>query len=158
MCTCLLKDSQTYLDHINGRKHQKKLGMTMKVGRVGVDDVRDRVRQWTERKEADTDGRGREAAGRKRKRAGGEEKEGVEDDTNQGDDQDEHTAAVEGAADRKEVKKEASAGSDSAVDSSSERSGDTRPAELDRTAEDEEEAMMAAMGFNFAAFGGSKKT
>lgn len=27
VCDCLLKDSMTYLNHINGKKHQRKLGM-----------------------------------------------------------------------------------------------------------------------------------
>eukprot|EP00743_Colponemidia_sp_Colp-15_P010808 GILK01011952.1.p1 GENE.GILK01011952.1~~GILK01011952.1.p1 ORF type:complete len:223 (-),score=48.52 GILK01011952.1:106-747(-) len=43
-CECLLKDSMAYLDHINGRKHNRLLGMSMKVERVGVDKVRDRLK------------------------------------------------------------------------------------------------------------------
>jgi len=31
VCDCFLKDSLTYLDHINGRKHQRYLGYTMRV-------------------------------------------------------------------------------------------------------------------------------
>lgn len=31
VCDCFLKDSLTYLDHINGRKHQRHLGFTMRV-------------------------------------------------------------------------------------------------------------------------------
>lgn len=31
VCDCFLKDSLTYLDHINGRKHQRHLGYTMRV-------------------------------------------------------------------------------------------------------------------------------
>ena len=33
VCDCFLKDSLTYLDHINGRKHQKNLGFSMRVQR-----------------------------------------------------------------------------------------------------------------------------
>eukprot|EP00397_Hematodinium_sp_SG-2012_P044149 GEMP01049245.1.p1 GENE.GEMP01049245.1~~GEMP01049245.1.p1 ORF type:complete len:298 (+),score=81.47 GEMP01049245.1:249-1142(+) len=40
VCECLLKDSQVYLDHINGRPHNRRLGMTMKVEKVSVEDVK----------------------------------------------------------------------------------------------------------------------
>jgi U4/U6.U5 tri-snRNP component SNU23 len=39
VCDCFLKDSMTYLDHINGRKHQRKLGFTMRVERSTESDV-----------------------------------------------------------------------------------------------------------------------
>lgn len=70
VCLCLLKDSQTYLDHINGRKHQKKLGMTMKVERVGVEGVKDRLEELKEK-------RGVEVRGKRKKR---EEDEGEEEE------------------------------------------------------------------------------
>jgi len=43
VCDCFLKDSLTYLDHINGKKHQRKLGYTMRVERSTVDQVKDRM-------------------------------------------------------------------------------------------------------------------
>eukprot|EP01113_Clastostelium_recurvatum_P017320 TRINITY_DN2028_c0_g1_i1.p2 TRINITY_DN2028_c0_g1~~TRINITY_DN2028_c0_g1_i1.p2 ORF type:complete len:210 (-),score=92.12 TRINITY_DN2028_c0_g1_i1:1388-2017(-) len=43
-CVCWLKDSQAYLDHINGKKHQKKLGVSMRVERSTVDQVRNRFK------------------------------------------------------------------------------------------------------------------
>lgn len=42
VCDCLLRDSASYLDHINGKKHQRKLGFSMRVERVGVEAVRER--------------------------------------------------------------------------------------------------------------------
>jgi U4/U6.U5 tri-snRNP component SNU23 len=39
VCDCYLKDSLTYLDHVNGRKHQRKLGYTMRVERSTETDV-----------------------------------------------------------------------------------------------------------------------
>ncbi|KAJ3011346.1 zinc finger, matrin-type 2 [Thoreauomyces humboldtii] len=42
-CDCTLKDSVSYLDHINGARHQKNLGMSMKVERSSVDQVRARL-------------------------------------------------------------------------------------------------------------------
>ena len=143
VCTCLLKDSQTYLDHINGRKHQKKLGMTMKINKVDVEEVRDRMRQWAEKKEGERgDEKGREA-GRKRKReAGAERKDAANDDS---EEDDEHTAdAVKAAIEKKEPENDAS---DASKERNSELSGEVRPAALDRGADDDEESMMAAMGF-----------
>ncbi|PHJ19652.1 zinc finger protein, partial [Cystoisospora suis] len=34
VCECLIKDSAAYLDHINGRNHNRMLGMTMRVERA----------------------------------------------------------------------------------------------------------------------------
>merc|ERR1711988_730404 len=45
VCHCSLKDSVTYLDHINGRWHQRALGMTMRVENVDASKVRDRLMQ-----------------------------------------------------------------------------------------------------------------
>ncbi|XP_055388554.1 zinc finger matrin-type protein 2-like [Condylostylus longicornis] len=45
VCECLIKDSQAYLDHINGKRHNRSLGMTMRVERVGVDRVKQRLNQ-----------------------------------------------------------------------------------------------------------------
>jgi U4/U6.U5 tri-snRNP component SNU23 len=42
-CSCLLKDSVAYLNHINGKKHQRALGFSMRVESVGVDSVKDRL-------------------------------------------------------------------------------------------------------------------
>lgn len=43
VCECLIKDSQAYLDHINGKRHNRLLGMTMRVERVGIDRVKQRL-------------------------------------------------------------------------------------------------------------------
>eukprot|EP00603_Paraphysomonas_imperforata_P005079 CAMPEP_0114427884 /NCGR_PEP_ID=MMETSP0103-20121206/8615_1 /TAXON_ID=37642 ORGANISM="Paraphysomonas imperforata, Strain PA2" /NCGR_SAMPLE_ID=MMETSP0103 /ASSEMBLY_ACC=CAM_ASM_000201 /LENGTH=217 /DNA_ID=CAMNT_0001597033 /DNA_START=41 /DNA_END=694 /DNA_ORIENTATION=+ len=42
-CNCLLKDSISYLDHINGKKHLRALGFSMRVERAGVDKVKDKL-------------------------------------------------------------------------------------------------------------------
>ena len=39
VCDCFLKDSHTYLDHINGRKHQRALGFSMRVERSTESDL-----------------------------------------------------------------------------------------------------------------------
>jgi len=43
VCDCFLKDSLTYLDHINGRKHQRNLGYSMRVERSTKDQVATRL-------------------------------------------------------------------------------------------------------------------
>jgi U4/U6.U5 tri-snRNP component SNU23 len=52
VCDCYLKDSMTYLDHINGRKHQRKLGYSMRVQRSTTDDLKARLQALQRKKEA----------------------------------------------------------------------------------------------------------
>lgn len=42
-CDCVLKDSINYLDHVNGKKHQRNLGMSMRVERSTLDQVKARL-------------------------------------------------------------------------------------------------------------------
>ena len=39
VCDCILRDSMSYLDHINGKYHNRALGMTMRVERSNADQV-----------------------------------------------------------------------------------------------------------------------
>jgi len=50
VCDCALRDSKTYLDHINGKWHQRALGMSMRVERSTVDQVKSRLAMHKERK------------------------------------------------------------------------------------------------------------
>jgi U4/U6.U5 tri-snRNP component SNU23 len=43
VCNCVLKDSTSYLDHINGRKHQRALGYSMRVEKSNVDNVKSKL-------------------------------------------------------------------------------------------------------------------
>merc|ERR1712060_823488 len=52
VCECLLKDSSTYLEHVNGRRHNRNLGMNMKVEKVGVDRVREKLKSLRKTPEA----------------------------------------------------------------------------------------------------------
>ena len=45
-CECTLKDSEAYLDHINGKRHQRKLGFSMRVEAATVEAVRARIDYW----------------------------------------------------------------------------------------------------------------
>jgi U4/U6.U5 tri-snRNP component SNU23 len=42
-CDCVLKDSLSYLDHINGRRHQQNIGYEMKVERSTLEQVKARL-------------------------------------------------------------------------------------------------------------------
>ncbi|KXJ29566.1 zinc finger matrin-type protein 2 [Exaiptasia diaphana] len=42
VCDCIVKDSINFLDHINGKKHQRNLGMSMRVERSTLDQVKKR--------------------------------------------------------------------------------------------------------------------
>lgn len=52
VCDCFLRDSLTYLDHINGRKHQRNLGYSMRVERSTNDQVMARLAVLAKEKEA----------------------------------------------------------------------------------------------------------
>ena len=43
MCKVQLKDSNAWYDHINGKKHNQMLGMSMVVERVGVDKIKEKL-------------------------------------------------------------------------------------------------------------------
>jgi len=51
VCDCVVKDSVNYLDHINGKKHQRALGMSMKVERSTIDQVRSKLASLKAKKE-----------------------------------------------------------------------------------------------------------
>uniref|UniRef100_A0A7S4JZ94 U1-type domain-containing protein n=1 Tax=Paramoeba aestuarina TaxID=180227 RepID=A0A7S4JZ94_9EUKA len=54
VCDCLVKDSVNYLDHINGKKHQRAMGYSMRTERATVDQVRDRLK-YHKRKQREDD-------------------------------------------------------------------------------------------------------
>ncbi|CRH02848.1 zinc finger protein, putative [Plasmodium relictum] len=54
ICECIIKDSQTYLDHINGKNHNRMLGYSMKVKRVTLDDVKKKLNILKDKKENET--------------------------------------------------------------------------------------------------------
>lgn len=51
VCDCVVKDSINYLDHINGKKHQKNLGMNMRISRSTLEDVKERFAMKLREKE-----------------------------------------------------------------------------------------------------------
>lgn len=51
VCDCILRDSQSYLDHINGKYHNRALGMNMRVEKKGLDSVKERLAMHRKKKE-----------------------------------------------------------------------------------------------------------
>mmetsp|Transcript_30686 Transcript_30686/g.64992 ORF Transcript_30686/g.64992 Transcript_30686/m.64992 type:complete len:245 (+) Transcript_30686:65-799(+) len=49
VCECLIKDSAAWLEHVNGRRHNRNLGMNMKVEKVGVDRVREKLKSLSKK-------------------------------------------------------------------------------------------------------------
>lgn len=52
VCDCILKDSMAYLDHINGKWHNRALGMSMKVERSTVEQVKRKLEEVKAKKQA----------------------------------------------------------------------------------------------------------
>uniref|UniRef100_A0A336MHZ9 CSON001575 protein n=1 Tax=Culicoides sonorensis TaxID=179676 RepID=A0A336MHZ9_CULSO len=74
VCDCVVKDSINFLDHINGKKHQRNLGMSMKIERSSLDQVRERfnlnkkkVEQKSKEKEYDLESRVKAASAQEEK-------------------------------------------------------------------------------------------
>jgi hypothetical protein len=42
-CNCALTDNAAYIEHLAGKSHNRMLGMNMKVEKVGVDKVREKL-------------------------------------------------------------------------------------------------------------------
>lgn len=51
VCDCVLRDSQSYLDHINGKWHNRALGMSMRVEKSTAEQVRQRLEAAKKRKD-----------------------------------------------------------------------------------------------------------
>ena len=60
VCDCFLKDSLTYLDHINGRKHQRHLGYSMRIESSTTDEVVGKLEMLAQKKQADRQQREKE--------------------------------------------------------------------------------------------------
>ncbi|KDO27182.1 hypothetical protein SPRG_07431 [Saprolegnia parasitica CBS 223.65] len=50
VCEVTLKDSVSYIDHINGKRHLRRLGFSMRVEKVGVEAVKERLNLASKRK------------------------------------------------------------------------------------------------------------
>eukprot|EP00281_Chroomonas_sp_CCMP1168_P034078 CAMPEP_0206242158 /NCGR_PEP_ID=MMETSP0047_2-20121206/16902_1 /ASSEMBLY_ACC=CAM_ASM_000192 /TAXON_ID=195065 /ORGANISM="Chroomonas mesostigmatica_cf, Strain CCMP1168" /LENGTH=212 /DNA_ID=CAMNT_0053667147 /DNA_START=23 /DNA_END=658 /DNA_ORIENTATION=+ len=46
VCDCTVKDSMSWLDHVNGKKHNRNLGMSMRVERATIEEVKDKMKSY----------------------------------------------------------------------------------------------------------------
>jgi len=53
VCECVVKDSANFLDHINGKKHQRALGMSMRAERASLEQVQERFERLKKRKDTE---------------------------------------------------------------------------------------------------------
>jgi U4/U6.U5 tri-snRNP component SNU23 len=60
VCNCMLKDSHAYLDHINGRRHLKQLGFSMRVERSTETDLMEKLSQLKKKKQQKEEGKEKE--------------------------------------------------------------------------------------------------
>uniref|UniRef100_A0A7S0VPF6 U1-type domain-containing protein n=1 Tax=Polytomella parva TaxID=51329 RepID=A0A7S0VPF6_9CHLO len=51
VCDCVLRDSQSYLDHLNGKWHNRALGMNMRVERSTIEQVKNKFSELKQEKE-----------------------------------------------------------------------------------------------------------
>lgn len=143
VCNCMLKDSNAYLDHINGRRHLKQLGFSMRVERSTESDLMAKLSQLKKKKEQALEGK---------------EKEEIID-YNQlvmEKDEEEQKRIEERRRKRKERRKRNKEGGDAV--SKTENEGDKAPEnEVGEEVEEEEIDPMAAL-MGFSGFGGSNRT
>jgi len=142
VCDCLLNDSKAYLDHINGKKHQRKLGFSMRVEKVGVDAVRARFAQQAQAR-AD-----REAEAARRR------------DVDPMVDWEERLRETQQAEDAARDEKRAEKRRKRDAEAAAERHSVATTAEAGDAGDDDDDDEAAQMNalMGFGAFGGSKKT
>ncbi|KAI6240793.1 Zinc finger matrin-type protein 2 [Aphelenchoides fujianensis] len=51
ICDCTIKDSINYLDHINGKSHQRNMGYSMRIKRSTIDDIKAKLAEKREKQE-----------------------------------------------------------------------------------------------------------
>lgn len=123
VCECLIKDSASYLEHVNGRRHNRNLGMNMKVEKIGVDRIKDKLKslkketeevevediaaniQALEEQEEEKKKRKKEKKKRKRGAAGLEDEEREEREEREGEDQEDDVEKDAGDGDEDEETK-----------------------------------------------------
>eukprot|EP00934_Nitzschia_sp_Nitz4_P001365 Nitzschia sp. Nitz4//scaffold37_size175936//159877//160792//NITZ4_002068-RA/size175936-augustus-gene-0.13-mRNA-1//1//CDS//3329549854//1365//frame0 len=142
VCDCFLRDSHTYLDHINGRKHQRNLGFSMRVERSSKDQVSSRLELLLQEEERD------------RSKAGWDEEEEDFIDVVKAKDEEAKRRKEERARQRKERRKQKK---EAPVEEPKEEETPVEEQDEEGDAEEEEEAVDMAALMGFSGFGGSSK-
>mmetsp|Transcript_9533 Transcript_9533/g.13651 ORF Transcript_9533/g.13651 Transcript_9533/m.13651 type:complete len:297 (-) Transcript_9533:1130-2020(-) len=148
VCDCFLKDSLTYLDHINGRKHQRYLGYSMRVEKSTTEEVSGVLKGLAEKK--------REREGKK---AGVETAIDFEDVVRQKDEEALKRKAERARKREERKRRERGELQEEVVVQDKNNDAEKNPAEEGEEEDVEEEGMhpdLAAM-MGFSGFGGSRK-
>ena len=155
VCDCFLKDSLTYLDHINGKKHQRYLGYSMRVEKSTVEEVGSVLKGLAEKKNNE---------------AGADNIETVDFEEVVKSREEEALRRKQERAKRREERKKRARGEvlddgNQTFENIDDREGDNNPANESDDVQDEEEEedcggidpnLAAMMGFS--GFGGSRKS
>lgn len=147
VCDCVLKDSMAYLDHINGKWHNRALGMSMTVEKSTADQVRKRLEEAKRRKKFGSNGSSSGGGGA-----------GSDGNREEGNELEEH---IPDGMDKEKLKKENDAIDSDDDDEEDQEEGGIAHADDGDGEEEEEEGegvdpdFAAMMGFG--GFGGSKR-
>jgi U4/U6.U5 tri-snRNP component SNU23 len=152
VCDCFLKDSHTYLDHINGRKHQRALGYSMRVERSSKEQLLSKLSDLSKKKEQEEE---------ERRRKGGSDS-GILDynDLVKAKDEEAQRRKEERQRKRLERKKKQGEAQNEVVsepqDEMPQEEGGGEKNQLDDDVEEEVDPSLAAM-MGFTGFGGGTK-
>ncbi|KAL6062577.1 zinc finger, matrin-type 2 [Balamuthia mandrillaris] len=151
VCDCVVKDSANFLDHINGKKHLRALGYSMRTERSSLEQVRQRLQMGKRKKEEERkkydfeDRMERLREEEERRKQERKERKRRKKDGRNGESS--NTTTANTTAPRK----------DDENDHKTEREEKEDEEKREEEEEDEETRMLAAMGLP-TGFGGSVKT
>lgn len=144
VCECSLRDSANYLAHINGKKHNRMLGMSMRAERSTLGEVRARLEAHKEAQDSATELTADEKAQAYLEQF---------DERMRQREEEARAEAAEAHRLKRQMAREAGAGGSSSADAGGPSDAAGEDDESERLAAEAE--MAAAMGFS--GFGGSKK-
>lgn len=148
VCDCHLRDSANYLLHINGKKHNRMLGMSMRAERATLGEVREKLASYKADKESE-----QELTKEEKAALFLEEFNARVEAQKEAEAQEKYEKALR----KKEKRQVGVASTADAADEEDEEEGSTGGGGAQKHEDEKEALAMAAAGFDFTGFGGSKK-